>query len=199
MITTVASYKGGVGKTTTSIHLATYFAEFAPTLLLDGDQNRSASGWALRGVLPFKVADERHATRYARDFVHTVIDTQARPTPEDLRVLVEGCDLLVIPTTPDALSLEALMLTVGALKDLKANNFQVLLTIIPPFPNHDGIDAHRTLADLGIPTFAGGIRRFIAFQKAALAGVPVSKVEDPRAVQAWDDYQKVGAQVFPQT
>src|ERR1019366_8311923 len=135
MIVAVASFKGGVGKTTTSIQLAAYFAGFAPTLLLDGDQNRSASGWAQRGNLPFKMVDERQAARYAREYVHTVIDTQARPTPEDLKILVEGCDLLVIPPPPDALSLDALMLTGGALKNLGPTNFRVLLTIIPPLPN----------------------------------------------------------------
>jgi len=197
MIITVSGFKGGVGKTTTSIHLATYLAGFAPTLLLDGDQNRSASGWAKRGELPFKVVDERQAARYARDYVHTIIDTQARPTSEDLKVLVEGCDLLVIPTTPDALSLDALMLTVGVLNDLCPTKFRVLLTIIPPPPNHDGDDARATLSELHIPMFAAGIRRLIAFQKAALAGVSVNRVHDERAQIGWDDYSRVGAEILP--
>ena len=42
MIITVAGFKGGVGKTTTAIHLACYFAQQSEkTLLVDGDPNRS--------------------------------------------------------------------------------------------------------------------------------------------------------------
>jgi len=46
MIVTVTSYKGGVGKTTTAIHLAAYLQRLAPTLLVDGDGIRSATKWA---------------------------------------------------------------------------------------------------------------------------------------------------------
>jgi cellulose biosynthesis protein BcsQ len=58
MIITVTSHKGGVGKTTTAIHLAAYLQRLAPTLLVDGDAIRSATKWSQRGGntgLPFKV------------------------------------------------------------------------------------------------------------------------------------------------
>jgi chromosome partitioning protein len=62
MIVTVASFKGGVGKTTTAVHLAGILNEHAPTLLIDDDPNRSASAWAEPGRLAFPVVleQERH-------------------------------------------------------------------------------------------------------------------------------------------
>ena len=125
MIITVASFKGGVGKTTTAVHLAAYLQKKAPALLVDGDANRSATVWGKRGELPFKVVDERQAARYARNYEHVIIDTEARPEEDDLKALADGCDLLVIPTTPDALALDALMLTVKVLQDIGTNSYRV--------------------------------------------------------------------------
>ncbi len=192
MIVTVASFKGGVGKTTTAIHLAAYLSSKAKTLLIDGDLNRSASSWAKRGELPFSVIDERQAAKQARHFEHIIIDTQARPEQEDLEALADGCDLLVIPTTPDALSLDAMMLMVNVLGKLGSDRYKVVITIIPPKPSKDGDEARKTLIEASLPLFKTGIRRLVAFQKAALAGVPVYAVDDPRAKQGWADYQALG-------
>ena len=197
MIVTVASFKGGVGKTTTAVHLAAYLQSKGPTLLVDGDANRSATAWDKRGDLAFRVVDERQAARYACEYGHIVIDTEARPDEEDLKALADGCDLLVIPTTPDALALDALMLTVKALQGIGADNYRVLLTIVPPRPSRDGDEARSLLRQGAIPCFESGIRRLVEFQKAALAGVPVFAVRDPRARVAWADYERLGKEILP--
>jgi chromosome partitioning protein len=202
MILTVASFKGGVAKTTTAIHMAAYLQRRfpdAPTLLIDGDPNRSATGWARRGELPFRVVDERQAARYVKDAEHVVIDTQARPAREDLAALVDGCDLLVIPSTPDALALDALLATVDALRDLKADEarFRILLTIVPPKPSNDGEEARTLISSAELPIFAAEIGRRAAFTKAALQGVPVYSVADPRAERAWAEYLAVGKEIAP--
>ena len=196
MIITVASFKGGVGKTTTAVHLAAYLQKKAPALLVDGDANRSATVWGKRGGLPFKVVDERQAARYARNYEHVIIDTAARPDEDDLKALAGGCDLLIIPVTPDALALDALMLTVKVLQNIGSDSYRVLLTIIPPRPSRDGEEARSTLQQGTLPLFEVGIRRFVAFQKAALAGVPVFSVRDARAQLAWTDYEKMGKEIL---
>jgi chromosome partitioning protein len=196
MIVTVASFKGGQAKTTSAVHLAAYLSQKGKTLLIDGDPNRSASSWAKRKGLPFMVCDERQAARYSREYDHIIIDTQARPTAEDLQALAEGCDMLVIPCTPDALSLDALFLIVEALEHLGTNRFCILLTIVPPRPSRDGEEAYAMLQEAKLPVFSTSIRRFVAFQKAALHGVPVYEVDDPRAEEGWQDYVKVGEEIF---
>lgn len=194
MIITVAGFKGGVAKTTTAVHLACYFQTLAPTLLVDGDPNRSATKWAERGGFPFNVVDERAAVKFARDAEHTIIDTKARPEPEDLEALAQGCDLLVIPTTPDALALDALTETIGALQTLGADSYRILLTIVPPKPSKDEEEARAALE--GLPLFDGHVRRFVAFQKAALAGLPVYDAKDPRASLGWKDYRNIGKEIL---
>jgi chromosome partitioning protein len=113
----------------------------------------------------------------------------------ELRDIAEAVDLLVIPTTPDMLSLKALQLTLATLKEIEGAKFKVLLTIVPPRPNHDADDARTLLAESRIPVFKADVPRLVAFQKAALAGVPVYDAPDARAAVAWEAYREAGREI----
>jgi chromosome partitioning protein len=196
MIVTVLSFKGGVGKTTTAIHLAAFLNKDKQTLLVDGDGNRSASLWGKRGKFPFTVVDHHSATKYAKKFDHIVIDTYARPNLEDLEGMVEGCDYLVLPTTPESMALDALVFTVASLKKLKAENYRILLTMIPPKPSKDGEECRALLEEKSYPLFKSGISRLTAFQKASANGVTVNEVKDERAQRGWQEYIAVGKEIL---
>ena len=202
MIITVAAFKGGVGKTTTSIHLAAYMAKRGKTVLVDGDMNRSASRQTRRGGFPFEVWDERRIAMAVREHEHVVIDTEARPGPEDLEELAAGCDLLVLPSTPDVMTMEALFLTAEAVSKAGGeDHYKVLLTLIPPPPNKNkpnrrAVEARAELEAEEFPVFREEIRRLAAFVHASDAGIPVYEVKDPRAAEAWACYEAVGEEVL---
>ena len=194
MIIAIASLKGGCSKTTTAIHLAAYLQTKAPTLLIDADKNRSALTWAKPEKLSFKVVSETAAPKYIKDYTHIVIDTQARPSPEDFEELADGCDLLILPTTPRALDLDALAQTVNVLQQMGAT-FKILLTQIPA-RSTAAKDARKSLGEMGLPIFKAEIKRLVAFERAPLLGVTVKDYPDSHASDGWSGYVAVGKEIL---
>ncbi|MGB8697795.1 MAG: ParA family protein [Thermosynechococcaceae cyanobacterium] len=197
MIITTASFKGGVGKTTTAIHLAAYLQRLGATALVDCDPNRSALMWAKCSEgMPFKVISEHQAIKEIKRYQHIVIDTQARPDNEIMQELVDGCDLLILPTTPDALALRPVLQTAKLLQSLRSSHYKVLITRVPPPPQKEGDLAQEMLEEVGLPVFEARIREFKAYQKAALLGKLVNNVGDRKGGIGWSDYVALGKEIL---
>jgi chromosome partitioning protein len=193
MIISIASFKGGVGKTTTALHIAEVLNHKSPTLVLDGDPNESALAWKGRGKLSFQVIRENELTEHAGKFKHIILDTPARPTTEELKTIATESDLVIIPSQPDALSLDALIKLVSSLKEIKAQNYRVLFTLVPPL-SHAGREAKELLKDLGIPSFKTEIYRRAVCGRAALKGITVNELKDGK--EAWKEFEALGKEIL---
>lgn len=193
-IITITGYKGGVGKSTTAIHLAAYFSERGKTVLVDGDANRTAITWAARGEFPFVVGDERQMGKLIQGAQYAIVDTPARPSSDDLKELSKGCDLMILPTIPDVVSVEP-MLTIA--RDLEEMNgkYKALITLVPPLPSRNGEMMREELDRSKVPVFRSMIRRTILFGNAALEGKLISQLSDSRALLAWSDYESLGKEI----
>jgi chromosome partitioning protein len=194
MIITITALKGGVGKTTTAIHLAAYLQTKAPTLLVDADKNRSALVWSREDKLSFTVASQAAATAIIQKYQHIVVDTQARPEPEELKDLTTSSDLIILPTTPNHLDLDATMKAAELLNSWNAN-YRVLLTQVDP-RTRNGRSGRDFIEGNKLPVFKTDIARLVAFERAPSRGVTIQNYSDPRAQLGWQQYVAIGKEIL---
>lgn len=191
-IISISGWKGGVSKTTSAVHIARYLSEKGSVILVDGDPNRSALSWAERGALPFQVVDQRGAMKWIQGKDFMVIDSPARPESEDLKEMAKGSDLIVLPVSPDVLSLEP---TLKMSEELSGTPYRVLVAVVPPKPNVDGEQYRQEMEEAGIPVFKTTIRRTIQVPKAALQGKTLADMHNDIARLAWGEYQSLGKEI----
>ena len=195
MIIAITALKGGVGKTTTAIHLAAYLQTKAPTLLIDADRNRSALVWSKEEKLPFMVASQAGSHNLIRKYEHIVIDMKARPEGDDIKDLVQGSDFIILPTTPNHLDLDATLKAVDILQPLNAK-YKILLTRVDS-RTINGRDAKKFLEEAKLPLFKTEIPLLVAFERSPSRGVIIRDYPDPRAKMAWSRYKAVGKEILP--
>jgi chromosome partitioning protein len=193
MIISIASFKGGVGKTTTAIHTTAVLNRKALTVLLDGDPNESAIAWKERGKLSFPVINQNQLKSDVQTFKHIVLDTPARPTTDELKTICGESDLVVVPTQADGLGLDALIKLIASLKEINAKNYRILFTLIPPRSNA-GKEAKELLKGLDAPFFKTEIQRRAVCGRAALKGVTVNELRGGQ--DAWKEFESLTKEIL---
>lgn len=171
---TVANSKGGVGKTTTSIFLATILSKFGKVLLKDSDPQGSATEW-VEDIedLPFtfELTNQRNMKKaVGYDFV--VIDTPPQ-NADIIKEAINVSDLLIVPTEPSGLDLSRVFSLIHSSGQDK--QYRVLLTKAAPTTNSFKY-TQALLDEEGIAYFKNHIPRRENI-KNAFGSIPASKAE----------------------
>jgi chromosome partitioning protein len=161
----IVNLKGGTGKSTTAVHLATGLAQAGRTLLVDADPQGSALSWSeAAGAFPFPVVAlpvrdlHRRLPALGEGYRHVVIDTPPGDLPL-VRSALLAVDTVVMPVPPSLMDMDRLRPTIDLMAEvepLNAATIHVLLTRVRR-GTRSAKDMREVLAELGLPILAAEI------------------------------------------
>ncbi|WP_052016279.1 ParA family protein [Deinococcus sp. RL] len=191
----LTSEKGGVGKSTLAFNLAGALAGRGPVALVDEDSRvRSCLTWASLAPVPFRVLSPEQAGQGMGNPAYLIVDSEGRPSRDDLGELVRTFDRVLIPCGVSRLEIESTLSLWRALKG-QGDAVRVVITKAPPV-GRVGQEARDALRAAGVPCLGAVVRRYTAHERAAEGGGLVRDVRDERAGEAWADVQAVAAEVL---
>lgn len=188
-IIAIASQKGGAGKSTFAVNLATLAnREDAPALLVDTDVQGSLSVWhRARGkrtplLVPCgaaELSDVLETARRQQDIQWVFIDGPAQAN-DDVAAMMRIATLVLIPTRPAVFDLAAVPATI-AIARRNRRPFFVALNAVPP---KRGIQespivaaARKAIRDMGAPVWRGAITQRAVYAHALASGQAVTEFE----------------------
>lgn len=179
----IASQKGGVGKSTLAVHLATEaVAQKKRALILDLDPQGSAMEWANRrgdlppdvsGANPASVAKEIERAR-AEGYDLVVIDTAPHADHAALQA-ARVADLVAIPCRPSTFDIAAISATLDLCR--LANKPAVVVLNAAPIRSRVTAEAEEAISEKGGKVSPVIIRQRVAFQHCMIDGRTAGEYE----------------------
>lgn len=197
-IIVVTNGKGGVGKTTTTMSLASILAEKYKLLAVDADSQGSFSWWVQQSKkgIGFDLAQETDPQllenlRLVVGYDLIIVDTPPALSSATLAAVIPAADYLVLPTPPSPMDLAVLVETVKrAIAPAKVAH-RVLLTKVDTRSLGEALEAQKTLRELGIPVCTAFVRAYKAHERAALEGMTITQWRGRNGREAEADYRRV--------
>ena len=181
-IIAVVGNKGGAGKTTLSVNLASGFNKRSRTAIIDADPQRSSLQWRAfsecDAVSVYEAEDELgpQAAQLKLEYDRIIIDCPPSVYAPQTNKALEVCSHAVIPVQPSPMDLWATVHIVEAVEKAKAANphMQPLLVINQLEPRTMLSKLVRdAVKEIGVPVADAMIRRRAIFRSSILEGKSV--------------------------
>lgn len=191
----ITNYKGGVGKTKTSVHLALGLSRYGRTLLVDADTNQTAAldnanaqaDWPDERCTVFPCATRELARRVApmmADYEHVLFDVGPK-NPVLMRQAMSLSDGVIVPCRPTNDDLPELHKTFETAAEVDAIHplwVAVLLTQVR-LGMSAGEDAREFLQKLEMPAFKAQVRLLKRYEQSR-GQIPLDDLGDYEGVLA---------------
>lgn len=184
---TVASQKGGAGKSTLCLHLSVLAQQSGPTLIVDLDPQGSLAFWHSRREATAPILVEATATKLpavleaakGEGIAWTLIDTAPHDSAS-MAAAIRAADLVLIPARPSALDLHAIEATLRMVTSL-GRPHSVIISQAPPrrgFAEPAAVtEARQVIEGMGGHVAPVVITARVVAAQSIIAGLSVNEIE----------------------